>query len=162
MGGTTMNRELMQSLLNKVVRVDRGGPESRVGKVISAQSDYFALLTEQDGVVFYKLQHVKSITQDSRNEMKLNAEVPEDFKRFESFMDFKSVLTELRHRWVKINRGGPESVEGVLEEIFDDYATIVKNNEVIRVAMFHIRNVSYGLKPEKKEPEKQQDENSQQ
>lgn len=158
MGGTRMNRELMLSLLNKVVRVDRGGPESRVGKVFSAQSDYFALLTEEDGIVFYKYQHIKSITQDSRNGMKLNVEVPEDYP-FASFMDFRSVLNELRHKWVKINRGGPESVEGVLEEVFDDFITIVKNEEVIRVAMFHIRNVSYGAKPEKK-PEKQDEENN--
>lgn len=159
MGGTTMNRELLQSLLNQVVKVDRGGPESRVGKVLSAQSDYFALLTDEDGVVFYKLQHVKSITQDSKNEMKIKAEVPKDFKKFESFLDFRAVLNELRHKWIKINRGGPESVEGVLEEVFDDYITIVLNNEVIRVAMFHIRNVSYGKKPEKKS-EKQNGEES--
>lgn len=149
-----MNRELMNFLLNKVVKVDRGGPESRIGKVLNAQTDYFTLLTEEDGVVFYKYQHIKSITHDSKNGMKLNVEVPEDFP-FAPFKDFKSLLTELRHKWVKVNRGGPESVEGVLEEVFDDFITIVKNNEVIRVAMYHIRNISYGIKSEK---EKKQEE----
>ncbi|WP_342462910.1 hypothetical protein NST62_11545 [Ureibacillus sp. FSL K6-8385] len=152
-----MNRELMNSLVNKVVKVDRGGPESRVGKVLSAHSDYFVLLTEEDGVVYYKYQHVKSITQNSKNEMPFKVKVPKDFK-YITGTDFRAVLNQLRHNWVKINRGGPESVEGVLEEVFDEYVTIVSDKEVIRSAMFHIRNVSYGLKPDK-EKEKEHENN---
>lgn len=41
-----MNKELMGSLLNKVIKIDRGGPESRVGLLIGVEDDYIALLTK--------------------------------------------------------------------------------------------------------------------
>ena len=53
---------------------------------------------------------------------------------------------------MKINRGGPETLEGVLDDINDDYVTIIANEEVIRLSMFHIRNVSYGVKVEGTKP----------
>lgn len=151
-GGTRMNREFILSLLNKVIKIDRGGPESRVGMVLAAENDYLTLLTAEDGVVYYKLHHIKSITQDSQDAMKLDLKVPENFK-FVRGMDFSAVLNNLKDAWVKINRGGPETLEGVLQEVTNDYVTIVSNKEVIRVALFHIRNISYGLKLDKKKKE---------
>lgn len=143
-----MNKQMVLSLLNKVIKVDRGGPESRVGRLVSVENDHFTLLTEDDGVVYYKMQHVKSITQNSKNRMPLNLDIPDQFD-FKRGSDFKSVLSELRHEWVKVNRGGPEAVEGVLEEVTDDYVIIISKEEVIRIAMFHIKNVSYGIKLKK-------------
>lgn len=149
-GGTKMNREFVHSLLNKIVKIERGGPESRVGMILGAENDYLILLTAEDGVVYYQLHHIKSITQDSQDSMTLNVEVPENFE-FVTGVDFRSVLNGLRNAWVKINRGGPEALEGVLQEVTNDYVTIVANKEVVRVALFHIRNISYGLKLEKVE-----------
>lgn len=158
-GGTGMNREFVHSLLNKVIKIDRGGPESRVGMVLGAENDYLILLTAEDGVVYYKLHHIKSITQDSQDTMALDIEIPEDFK-FVKGVDFRDVLNKLRNAWVKINRGGPETLEGVLQEVTNDFATIVANKEVIRVSLFHIRNISYGLKLEKKKDDKKGEENN--
>lgn len=146
-----MNREFLMSLLNKVVRIDRGGPESRVGIVLSVENDYLVLLTNEDGVIYYKLQHIKSITQDSRESMRAN-DVPPNFDYVRG-IDFRALLNNLNGAWVRINRGGPEALEGVLQGANDNFATIVANNEVIRVAMFHIRNISYGLKLERRPAE---------
>lgn len=145
-----MNKDFLLTLLNKVVKVDRGGPESRVGKLIDVKDDYFVLLTEKDGVVYYKPEHIKSITENAKNKMKFNVDVSEDFQ-FVTGTNLNEVLTKLRHTWLKINRGGPESIEGVLEEVSPDGIVIViSNEEVIYLALYHIRNFSYGLKPEKK------------
>lgn len=57
-------------------------------------------------------------------------------------------------QWVKINRGGPETLEGVMDVVTDDFVTIVANEEIIRVALFHIRNISYGVKIEKTKEDK--------
>lgn len=158
-----MNKEMVCALLNKVIKVDRGGPESRVGMLLAVEDDYLVLLTEKDGVVYYKLEHIKSISLNAKNSEVMNLEIPEDFE-FVGGENFTTVLTNLRHEWVKINRGGPESVEGVLEEINEDYIMIILNEEIIRLAMFHIRNISYGLKlekvkEEKNEPSKEQEDN---
>ena len=80
--------------------------------------------------------------------MELDVEIPEEFKYIKA-KDFKGVLRKLTLRWVKINRGGPETLEGIMDIVTDDFVTIVANEEIIRVSLFHIRNISYGVKIEK-------------
>ena len=44
----------------------------------------------------------------------------------------------------------------------DDFITIVSNEEIIRIALFHIRNISYGVKVEKtKDDDKAKDRSMQ-
>ncbi|MEO4053040.1 hypothetical protein [Solibacillus sp. CAU 1738] len=145
-----MKKDKFNSLMNKVVKIDRGGPESNVGMLLAAEDDYITMLTEKDGVVYYQAKHIKSITNDSKGGMKFNIEVPTDFT-FHQGETFKCVLENLRYHWISVNRGGPEKLEGVLDEVTDDYLIIILNEEIIYVAMYHIKSISYGLKVEKKE-----------
>ncbi len=148
-----MNKKMLLSLVDKVIKVDRGGPESRVGLLLSAEDDFFTLLTENDGIIYYSTQHIKSLTNHSKNQTEFNLEIPKDFEYIQAD-DFKGILNCLTLQWVKINRGGPETLEGVLDSVTDDYAIIVANEEIIRVALFHIRNISYGVKIEKTKKDK--------
>jgi spore coat protein B len=143
-----MNKEMILSLLDKVIKVDRGGPESRVGKLLAAEEDHITLLTEDEGIIYYNTHHIKSITDNAKNAVQFGVEIPEDFE-FVKAKDFKGVLENLKYRWVKINRGGPETLEGVMDSCNDDFVTIVSNAEIIRLSIFHIRNISYGVKIEK-------------
>lgn len=149
-----MNRELLLTLVGKAIKVDRGGPESRVGMLLAVESDYLVLYTKDDGIVYYKLQHIKSVTVDSKG--LLNVEVPEDIE-FEQGTDFKSVISKFSHRWVKVNRGGPEALEGILNEVEDDFVTVFSKHDVVHLVMFHIRNISFGAKKEEREEEKAQE-----
>lgn len=150
-----MNREMMMTLMDKVIRVDRGGPESTVGRLLNVADDHITVLTEKDGVVYYQMRHIKSLTHNAKTELVLEAELPEGFELMHE-KELNSVLKNLRYQWVRINRGGPEKLEGVLDEVFDDYVTVVANEEVIRLALFHIRSISYGPKVEKEKEEKQE------
>jgi len=144
-----MDRELMNMHVGKTIRVDRGGPESRIGKLLAVFEDFFVLLTEKDGVVYYKTNHVRSITESSKDAMKLGLKIPEklDFKTAENF---HKLLESIRFQWVKINRdGGPESLEGVLSDSNKHYASLIVNEEVVRFSLKHIRNISYGLMVDK-------------
>jgi len=143
-----MNHEMILSFLNKVIKVDRGGPESRIGMLLAAEEDHVIVLTEDEGVIYYKTQHIKSITYNAKNELQFGIEIPEDFE-FTKAPNFKGVLDNLKYRWVKVNRGGPEMLEGILDDVSDEYAIIISNEEIIRLSMYHIRNISYGLKVEK-------------
>lgn len=143
-----MNKKMLLSLVDKVIKVDRGGPESRVGMLLSAADDHFTLLSEDDGIIYYNTQHIKSLTYNSKNQVEFNLEIPRGFD-FIQANDFKGILEKLTLQWVKINRGGPETLEGVMDVVTDDFVTIVANEEIIRVALFHIRNISYGVKVEK-------------
>lgn len=148
-----MNKKMILSLVNKVIKVDRGGTKSRVGKLLSAADDYFTLLTEDEGIIYYNIQHIKSLTHNSKDELKFDLEIPEDFEYIQA-EDFKGVLNCLTLHWVKINQSELETIEGVLDEVNDDFVTIVANEEIIRVAIFHIRHFSYGGKIAKTKDDK--------
>ncbi|MEH7110653.1 MULTISPECIES: hypothetical protein [Bacillaceae] len=148
-----MNRDMMETLVGKIIKVDRGGPESRIGKLLDVYDDHFVLLTEKDGVVYYNTRHIKSLTENAKEQLEFKIEVPEGFeyKKAESFED---LLDCLKLQWVKINRGGPEKLEGVLSDINKDFLTLISTEEVVRLSMYHIRNISYGLKIEQEKEEK--------
>ena len=60
--------------------------------------------------------------------------------------DFGGVFRHLEHKWVSINRGGPEAMEGVLVENSGGHYTLVSNEEVLRIHPYHIRSISMGAK----------------
>lgn len=145
-----MNRDMMKSLVGKIVKIDRGGPDSRIGKLMDVYDDHLVLLTEDDGVVYYCTHHIKSVTENAKDQLEFDIEVPEEFE-FKKADSFQGMLSSLMYQWVKINRGGPEKLEGVLGEVATDYVSLINKEEIVRLSMFHIRNISYGLKVEKPE-----------
>ncbi|MFB5197500.1 hypothetical protein COJ96_24460 [Bacillus sp. AFS073361] len=145
-----MNRDMMKSLVGKIVKIDRGGPDSRIGKLMDVYDDHLVLLTEDDGVVYYCTHHIKSVTENAKDQLEFDIEVPEEFE-FKKADSFQGMLSSLMYQWVKINRGGPEKLEGVLGEVANDYVSLINKEEIVRLSMFHIRNISYGLKVEKPE-----------
>ncbi len=152
---------MWQSLVGKTIKVDRGGPESRVGKLMDVLDDHLVLLTKDDGVVYYNTQHIKSVTENSKDLINLGIVVPENFE-YKKAASFQSLLDSLKFQWVKINRGGPEKLEGVLSESNKDYVSLINKEEVVRLSTYHIRNVSYGLKVEQASNEQSEDKGAQQ
>lgn len=174
-----MNRENILPLVGKIIRVDRGGPESSVGLLLSVGEDYITVLLEEPvymvkqgnneeyvsedefkknnsdnngavtgryrdfSVVYYQTQHIKSITQDARKNL-ATVEPPENFD-FVQGENFRSILETMRYQWVKINRGGPERIEGILFEANDDYIVVIRNEEIVRLSMFHVRSLNYSV-----------------
>jgi spore coat protein B len=152
-----VNNDMWKSLVGKTIKVDRGGPESRLGKLMAVLDDHLVLLTKDDGVIYYNTHHVKSVTENSKDTMELGIEVPENFE-FKSAQNFQSLLDCLKFQWVRINRGGPEKLEGVISEITKDFVSLISKEEVVRISMWHIRNISYGLKIESEKQEESKDQ----
>lgn len=151
---------MWKSLVGKTIKVDRGGPESRIGKLMAVLDDHLVLLTKDDGVIYYNTHHVKSVTENSKDTMDIGIEVPENFE-FKSAASFQGLLDSLKFQWVRINRGGPEKLEGVISEINKDFLSLISKEEVVRVSMWHIRNISYGLKIESEKQEESKDQGAQ-
>ncbi|MFP5111708.1 hypothetical protein ACSU64_04940 [Bacillaceae bacterium C204] len=143
-----MDKDIMKCFIGKVIKVDRGGPESKIGMVMDASDDLLVLLTEDDGVVYYNTKHIKSFTDNTKDHMEFNIKVPKDFK-FIKASNFQDLLDSLKFKWIKINRGGPEKLEGVLTEVNKDYVFLINNQEIVRLSMNHIKSISYGLKIER-------------
>lgn len=147
----------LASMAGKTVRIDRGGPESRTGQVLAVQQDYLVLANEQEGVIYYKTDHIKSLSIDAKDYSDLTP--PAEGFAVPAYIQadsFTNVLETMKHRWVKINRGGPQSVEGLLTEIFDDYLLLTNNNELVSVFNFHIRSISYKAANQNAAAEKQE------
>ncbi|MEH7480819.1 hypothetical protein V7157_06840 [Neobacillus drentensis] len=62
-----MNNDINKYFIGKVIRVDRGGPESRIGMLLDASEDHLCLLTEEDGVFYYNTSHIKSFTDNIKS-----------------------------------------------------------------------------------------------
>jgi spore coat protein B len=139
-----MNRDIMKCFIGKIIRVDRGGPESRIGMLMDASDDLIVLLTEDDGVVYYSTKHIKSFTDNMKEQLKFNIEVPKDFQ-FKKAANFQDLLDLLKLKWIKINRGGPEKIEGVLSEVNKGFVFLINNQEIVRLSMSHIKSISYGV-----------------
>ncbi|MBT2697768.1 hypothetical protein J7E79_10130, partial [Bacillus sp. ISL-40] len=148
-----MGKDLTKYFQDRVIKVDRGGPESSIGMFMDASEDYLCLLTEEDGIVYHNTKHIKNFTDNLKEQFKFDVDVPKDFE-FKKAINFKDLLKSLEYRWVNINRGGTETVEGVLCEVKNDLVYLVNNGEIVRIAMSHIKNVSYGVKIEKAKSEK--------
>lgn len=59
--------DFLKDLIGSFVRVNRGGPESQKGTIISVCQDYFVLKNEKGELYYYQLKHLKSITKMRKN-----------------------------------------------------------------------------------------------
>jgi spore coat protein B len=147
-------KDMLGQLKSQNVQIDRGGPESLKGKLVDVYDDFLVLQTENDGVVFYQIHHIKSISVDQGSSKEnSNQSIPEVTAEV-----FSDLLKGYQHSWITINRGGPESVEGVLADITSDYVTVIHHEKVFRITNYHIRNISHGSKHDQKK--QQEGENS--
>jgi len=140
----------IKGLVYQGVKVNLGGPESRTGVLLAVGDDYLVLQANTGEVVYYQQEHVKSVINKAK-ELGIAANFIE--QPYVTGQAFQDILATLKHKWVKINRGGPESVEGILSEVNDEYITLVNRDEVIYIVTFHIKNVNQITKNKKNEEE---------
>ena len=139
----------LANLIGKKVQLDRGGPESRVGVVGAVGDDFLVLSTENEGIIYYYVDHIKSITL-VKNESTPDALRTVSLLNYVRSGSMKDVFLSKKYNQIQINRGGPESVKGVLTEIYDDYITIVLKEEVLLILYSHIKSCSFS-RPENSE-----------
>ncbi|EEL36399.1 spore coat protein [Bacillus toyonensis] len=138
----------IKGLVGENVKVNLRGPESRVGVLVSLGKDYLTLQLPLGELVYYQLKHVKSLVRKVK-------EAPGEYGScFYADEDtFLDVLNDLKYKWIKINRGGPECVEGLLSDIHDGSITLVNGDEVIYIINSHIKSVNQIVKNKKNEEE---------
>jgi spore coat protein B len=173
---------LLKSYLNYNIQIDRGGPECRQGLLLDVRKEHLVLMTADEGVIYYQLEHIKSLSEVIKEvpmEEEGLAESPsgitftDDLTVVNTMVEevkpnmiekdkFKEMLEEMKYSWVTINRGGPEKIEGVLVDIGDDYIAVVKGKKISRITTFHIKNISQLIKEVEEKEEKEQKEKDQQ
>ncbi|PEY59658.1 spore coat protein [Bacillus cereus] len=130
--------DFLKDLIGSFVRVNRGGPESQKGTIVAVCSDYFVLKNEKGELYYYQIRHLKSITKNAKDCK------ADDCRSLECECedDFEKLLQSFKYCWVKINRGGPEKVEGILQDVSCEFVTLIVKEEVILVAVSHIKSVT--------------------
>ncbi|WP_236292377.1 spore coat protein [Paenibacillus allorhizoplanae] len=144
--------------MGKQVRLDRGGPESRQGEIVAVGFDYVGIYNEKDGLIYYNTSHLKSMTVNTKDTMEylLTAQPNATPLKIMEADNFIGLLKGMKNLWCQVNRGGHESVQGVLADANDDYITMVVNHELVTIFNFHIKSMSYGVKKENQEEKKEQ------
>ncbi|CAG9623707.1 spore coat protein CotH [Sutcliffiella rhizosphaerae] len=148
--------DLLDQLIEQKVQINQGGPEAKKGTLIAISQDHLVLFTSDDGVIYINVQHIKSISlqekredsKDATTEKSIEVSSKEDTELFHYIeaTDFHSLFENLTNKWVSINRGGPEAMEGVLVENAGGYYTLVSNQEILRIHPFHVRSINSGPK----------------
>ena len=169
-------QEMASQLKEQNVRINGKGPESRIGKLVDVRDDYVIIYTVDDGLIFYKDQHIKSLstplekvestndsgekeTEQNTEELLNVEEVPkvntelENLLKLSAAASMNDLLSNLKYSWIKVNRKGPESVEGLLVDSSDQHLVLAVDNEILRISTYHIKNFSVNTKTSKEEPE---------
>ncbi|MCM3116494.1 hypothetical protein M3610_14420 [Neobacillus sp. MER 74] len=156
-----MDRDIMKKFIGKVIKINRGGPESKIGMLMDTGDDHITILTEVDGIVYYKTNHIKSFTDNIKESMSFDIDLPENLT-FIKGANLQELLGSMKYKWIKINRGGPETIEGVLANADNDSIFLINGQELVRLSMNHIKSISYGLKIQKTNSENTYTQQSQQ
>lgn len=135
------NSNGLKRLVEKTVYINRGGPESRKGWLVAVKDDHLVLLAEER-YLYYLTKNIKSVSVDSIEPAPAVAPFKEKlvFLDAENFID---VLKKMSARRIQINQGGPECVDGVLGRLFENHLDLIEGHEVIKVALPHIKSVSF-------------------
>ena len=150
----------MTKLENEVIQINQGGPECKHGTLLAVRSNFLILLTEENGIMYVKLHHIKSVSKTLNNVVKKSDQETFKYPVLSKAFKFSEIFKELEHKWVSINRGGPEAMEGVLVEKSGDYYTLISNQSVLLIHPFHIRSISSGPEGSSKQSnEENNDEN---
>lgn len=161
--------ELIDQLKNETIQINQGGPESKYGTLLGINNDFLHLFTEDDGIVYFNIHHIKSVSKYQQNNNNDNNENGGNNQQQQQTVvypetveasDFGGVFRHLEHKWVSINRGGPEAMEGVLVENSGGHYTLVSNEEVLRIHPYHIRSISMGAKGSMQNNNQNSDNNS--
>ncbi len=155
--------ELAVNFKDQTVRINGKGPESKHGSLLDVRDDFFVLSTETDGLIFYKEHYITSLSHSiptatieaeemvNVNDGSSSISEEETVEEVNEFTEMYSqiaadttndLLSNLKYSLVKINRKGPESIEGMLVEANEDHLVLVVNNEVFRISTFHVKNFS--------------------
>ncbi|WP_110112348.1 hypothetical protein [Bacillus sp. CGMCC 1.16541] len=130
---------LLKQLKSNMIQINQGGPEATKAFLIDVTDAYMIVLSLKDGISYFNIDQVKSVTLVNDKLPKLNSEM--DYVRTNGFANlFKALMT----KWVSLNVGGPEAVEGIVVQTSPHNIMLIKNKEVLRIQLAHIRSVSEG------------------
>lgn len=159
-----MDFGFMSNSVGKLIQVERGGPDKIKGKLLGIKGDHLAVETE-NGVVYVHTPHVKTISEpivvEKQAENAEPAAVPAAPPVVLEADDFTSLIGQMEHKYVKINQGGPNALEGVVLLQREGVVTIVhKMKDYVHYPIYHIKTITWIANAMKQEEKKDDNKNA--
>ncbi|MDN9011631.1 hypothetical protein [Brevibacillus laterosporus] len=141
--------QLLKSLVNKRVRIDRIGKDSYTGLLRFAGTDYVVLQTKKETFVYYQLSEIKCIgipenlhehSQKDGNHSKIGTTSPLD--QFHDAPNFSALLAKLRNTFVHVHFTCYEPISGILTEADQNQIALVHNKELVWISKATIASVT--------------------
>lgn len=127
---------LLETLDNRYVQVNGGGPASKIGRIIEVTPEFIVLSTKKDGLVLFPIALIKSV---AIVETSFHSKWPEF--PIVDIPTLNGALTQLIYFWISVNAGGPEKVEGVLIQVTEEYIVVVNKDEIFYVTTDQIQSI---------------------
>lgn len=131
-GGNFLNNQVGMK-----VRINRGGPESLEGTLLGVQSGYL-VLKAPGGLAYVNTSHVKSVTDLPGTGGSQGSRGTRQYIMANSFV---GVLRALTQKFVQINWGGPEKIEGFISQVGNESLLLVVGPELVQIPLYHIKTV---------------------
>lgn len=135
---------LLERFVDQTIQINQGGPQSKHGVLVAVFGNFLVLFTDDDGLVYFNTQHVKSISKFNGDEQDIQQTML--ISNWICVDEFHDLFKDLSNQWVSVNRGGPDAMEGILVESMEGHYTLINNQEVMRIHPFHIQSISVGPK----------------
>lgn len=138
----TINLTYLNNLVGRVVKINKAGPDLRTGKLLEVNDDYLTLQTKEQEVVYYLLNHVKAVVEDTKGNVS-----PTDYPELTIYggetKTVMDLLDQLLLGSVQINGGGPASRFGKLLAVNDEFLTLeTKKEGLVLYQLDHIKSVT--------------------
>ncbi|MBM7110364.1 hypothetical protein SAM19_03767 [Brevibacillus laterosporus] len=141
-------QQLLGFLVNKRVKIEQNGNDSRTGLLRFVGTDYAVLQTNKETFVYYQSNEIKSIGiqerppkhhKKDRNDDKIRTTSPLD--KFHDAPNFSSLLTKLQNTFVHIHFACHETISGILTQADQNQIALVHDKELIWISQATIASV---------------------
>ena len=112
----------LEALKGKFVKVYKGGPDSREGRLIEVNAEYIVILTEERQLVYYTIAQLKIVVANAK---KSREDLLPPFDDAYAFPPtFLGLLQTLGSSFVQVNGGGPASKVGRIINVTAEYIVL--------------------------------------
>ncbi|MGE1162160.1 hypothetical protein ACQJ0Y_02430 [Peribacillus simplex] len=137
----TVGLPYLEALTGKFVRAFKGGPDSREGKLLTVQSDYIVIQTEQNQLVYFAIEHLKIVVVNAKKSQLDLCSINEEETVYPA--NFLGMLESLQTSCIQVNGGGPASKVGRVVDVKEEFLILSSENDgLVLYPISHIKSVT--------------------
>ncbi|MGY3313470.1 spore coat protein B [Peribacillus simplex] len=137
----TVGLPYLEALTGKFVRAFKGGPDSREGKLLTVQSDYIVIQTEQNQLVYFAIEHLKIVVGNAKKTQLDLSSINEEETVYPA--NFLGVLESLQTSCIQVNGGGPASKVGRVVDVKEEFLVLSSEKDgLVLYPISHIKSVT--------------------